>query len=307
MQSKLVIFLLLSAVLYVLSVFFGRDLQTQMMMALPWILFLGIPHGAVDHILYKEASTLSLPVFYVFYLLSIFVYAALWFWIPQVALVLFLILSAFHFGQSQFGGYTSIPVFYRVLTSFFWGVLILAALLSFHTEELKEITLQGTDVSVLENVLLSNVYQALFLVSLPIVAVLFFLSYRRSWWTSRVALRESLCLFSILLVFYFLPLLIAFACYFCILHSLRMLEDEFGLLKETGIVYTVFDFMIKLLPMTILSFCGLTIFVLAILEGWLEISFAFLSIVMIALITLPHSVVMHSLYNRNSFVSDQMD
>ena len=86
-----------------------------------------------------------------------------------------------------------------------------------------------------------------------------------------------------------------------------MLEDEFGLLKETGIVYTVFDFMIKLLPMTILSFCGLTIFVLAILEGWLEISFAFLSIVMIALITLPHSVVMHSLYNRNSFVSDQMD
>lgn len=307
MQSKLILFALLSAFLFALTAFFGKDLQTQMMISLPWILCLGIPHGAVDHILYKEASTLSLPVFYGAYLLAMTLYAAIWYWLPQHALFFFLILSAFHFGQSQFGGYTSLSISSRTIISIVWGVFILSSLFAFHTAELKEIVALGSDVAALEPVLLSSVYLPLSWGSLGLVFGLLIIFFLQSGLTLPQVLQESVCLILTLLAFYFLPLLIAFACYFAILHSLRMLEDEFELLKETGIVYSVSDFIAKLLPMTILSITGLIVLVVAILEGWLQISLAFLSIMLIALITLPHSVVMHSLYQRNSFSREHLD
>ncbi len=307
MQSKLILFALLSAFLYALTAFFGKDLQTQMMISLPWILCLGIPHGAVDHILYKEASTLSVPLFYGFYLLAMIVFAAIWFVLPQFALGFFLLLSAFHFGESQFGGYSSLSSSSRKIISFLWGVLILASLFSFHTAELKEIVALGSDVAAMEPVLLSSVFQPLALISFIVVVGLLLYFYLQSGLTLGQVVHETICLILTLSAFYYLPLLIAFACYFTILHSLRMLEDEFELLKETGIVYSVTDFMLKLLPMTLLSICGLIILVVAISEGLLQVTIAFLSIMLIALITLPHSVVMHALYQRNLFSRDHSD
>jgi Brp/Blh family beta-carotene 15,15'-monooxygenase len=70
------------------------------------ILLLGIPHGAVDHLLAARAFRLAgtsgdLVRIYGAYLGVIALYAGLWLIAPLPALLVFLALSIYHFGQSD--------------------------------------------------------------------------------------------------------------------------------------------------------------------------------------------------------------
>ena len=81
------------------------------------ITFLGIPHGAIDHIIYyqicrqnpssrvnAQGSDRSIEIgkrlgFYWNYLLIMKVWAFSWYFCPTVTLVVFLAISAYHFGE----------------------------------------------------------------------------------------------------------------------------------------------------------------------------------------------------------------
>jgi len=60
---------------------------------------LGISHGAIDHLI---GHGLSGPRFYALYFAGLGSFFALWFISPVLSLVLFILISADHFGESQF-------------------------------------------------------------------------------------------------------------------------------------------------------------------------------------------------------------
>lgn len=75
------------------------------------ILLIGIPHGAIDHVLYENCAR-NLPrksgihiaadhilYFYWNYLMIMAIWAAVWITIPEAALLSFLVVSAYHFGE----------------------------------------------------------------------------------------------------------------------------------------------------------------------------------------------------------------
>lgn len=73
-----------------------------------WVLFasilltIGIPHGALDHLLLNpKISNKGLVKFILKYLAIIVVYLVVWIFLPVPALLVFLLMSAYHFGQSH--------------------------------------------------------------------------------------------------------------------------------------------------------------------------------------------------------------
>ncbi len=99
------------------------------------LITIGIPHGAVDHLLetgkweYKKS-----PGFILKYLLLSTIMLVLWYWIPTLGLILFLVYSSWHFGQAdgkEFG--------LSAITSFLWGTSVLLYIVGTHQNETNHI------------------------------------------------------------------------------------------------------------------------------------------------------------------------
>ena len=101
------------------------------------LLAIGIPHGAVDHLLetgnFNERIT---PGFVIKYLIQSALMIALWWIIPVIALLLFLIYSAWHFGQADLEDMTaSRDLKPHKLYAWGQGILTLMVLLLSHRND----------------------------------------------------------------------------------------------------------------------------------------------------------------------------
>ena len=111
----------------------GSSLQTFSGYSLLFagLISVGIPHGAVDHLLetgkwnYQKA-----PRFILTYLLQAAAMALFWYSFPQMALWLFLGYSAWHFGQADGEQWNISPIL-----SLLWGSSVLFFILGTHSEE----------------------------------------------------------------------------------------------------------------------------------------------------------------------------
>jgi lycopene beta-cyclase len=175
------------------------------------LIAVGIPHGAVDHLL--ESSRFDTPIrprFVIGYIALGAALLPLWLWQPGAALLLFLAYSAWHFGQADFRewriGEAGHPL------AFGWGLALLAAILLPHPGELLPI-LAGLGIELGG----ASALQAL-AGSGPALAGLLLLC--AGLWAWR--LRSLPFLLSVLLLALSarLPLLIAFGLYFVGQHSI---------------------------------------------------------------------------------------
>ncbi|MEQ8711598.1 MAG: Brp/Blh family beta-carotene 15,15'-dioxygenase, partial [Cyclobacteriaceae bacterium] len=78
----------------------------EYIMVFSLIAFIGIPHGATDHTLYgyilpHQSSKERNITFFGYYLVVMAVYTGLWFLSPFLSFVVFLLMSAYHFGETQ--------------------------------------------------------------------------------------------------------------------------------------------------------------------------------------------------------------
>jgi lycopene beta-cyclase len=92
---------------------------------------IGLPHGAVDHIL--ETGTLrpsKLPAFILEYIAKALVLAGIWYLFPVIGLGLFLLYSAWHFGQADGETWS-----WSGPRSMVWGASVLFFLLGTHSQE----------------------------------------------------------------------------------------------------------------------------------------------------------------------------
>ena len=98
-------FIYIIGVFIILNLFQGFtniSLENQLIYSSILILLLGIPHGAIDHVLFFKKRKMSQLKFYSIYLGLSFLFVILWHILPVTSLILFLLISAFHFGESQF-------------------------------------------------------------------------------------------------------------------------------------------------------------------------------------------------------------
>lgn len=261
------------------------------------IMGVGVPHGAVDHLIFQADTYQKKMLFFSLYLAAMGVGLLVWMFFPSVAFLLFLLLSAFHFGQSQFAGY-GFKRFIRNTLYIIWGNSLLAGLILYRSSELALLSLEFADLGQIYRSLDLEIVKGLLWTSSSLTLLVFVLLFLQRQWTLKVFLKEVIIFIMLHCVFYLLPFIVGFTMYFTLFHSLGVLGQEFEFLKKKLKLKAVKHFILLLAPFTLLSFLGLFLGVLAVHNEWIQVSYFFLLLVFISVLTIPHSVVMDLFYKK---------
>jgi Brp/Blh family beta-carotene 15,15'-monooxygenase len=295
LSHKLII-ALSSLLLYVLI----GDTELELIIAFTLILIVGIPHGSTDHLLSGTlgndgANKLSLWQFVLLYLSVMISYASIWYFYESVAFTIFLVISAYHFGEAQLirskMHSTSVHITYLL-----WGSTALLVLFLPHLPEIEALI-----VPYLISSEVMKVFSTLDLYILGIAIIpLFVLLYIHS---PKLFFREALELLILYVISYNTSLLVGFAVFFAFWHSYD--ATIFQVLKLSALRK---DFNLKswvkaAAPYTIVSWLGIVLII--ILANQFETSWPLITLffIIVSLITLPHVIVMSRFYTEHNYNS----
>lgn len=266
----------------------------------------GIPHGALDHIIAKTSATsngqsFSIQQFLGRYILAILLYSASWIFFPGISLIIFLAISAWHFGETDLSN--ADETWQWNLSRLLWGSLVLMLILLSHFEETASVVLRITKESEIAQITLDyikNNSTHYFSVVISLFFTTATIAHRKN--KISISYLYIINLVSILILCSQLPLLPAFALYFGGWHAIRSFEIIFKFLHDAKeeMASKPLTMWKNALPMTFLAAFGF-IFMAFIWKGTgmkmdpLPAIFIFLSI-----ITLPHLDVMDKLINRQT-------
>jgi len=282
--------------------FFIRDIKInktlEILICFGFISIIGISHGALDHIKgqhYLILKKFSYPnvFFYFFYITFIFLFFMCWILFPIISLIIFLIISSFHFGKEDIEILFDEKKEYFYLLYFLKGSLIILFPLYIFNNEINlifNILTQTKDFLLLDKylsqiLLLCNLLIQLFL-------ILFFLKKKLIKFISVLIIVFQV--FSVFISFYLTNILIGFTLYFCISHSFKNIINiiyennnnfKAGLLK----------FIKDAAPLTFITFSVLVLMIFLIInnEGLINATIKTIFIG-IACLALPH-IMLHFL------------
>ncbi len=265
--------------------------------ALFLILFLGVPHGAIDHIIFKKESPKKASLFTPIYWTLAILNTIFFFIIPLEITFIFLILSAFHFGQAQF----SYDSFLKNKTIFqiFWGLTIISLLLSNNNESVIKYISSFNNSTFYPNLYnsLKNYYLFSGLLFLTITLKTLYLIFKKILFS--VYIKELVLLIGMILFIYFSDIIVGFTAFFVFTHSLKVLEQEFYYLKKDYSSFSIVDFIKIIAPYSIMSYFFVGVLFLLSMYAFIKTPLSSLIIIIISSITLPHAVVMNLFYNGN--------
>ncbi|MFZ6053030.1 Brp/Blh family beta-carotene 15,15'-dioxygenase [Halocola ammonii] len=262
------------------------------------IFILGVPHGAIDNILMKRRTGWSSSRFYLFYLGLITLNIGLWLILPAVALLLFLFISAYHFGQAQFKHHLKGNNVWNPLIYFSWGNLVLSFFFLFRREEIQSYFMDFSaynqvafifDESTLQTFLLINGLLLLFSLSMSLT--------KKSIGIGSIGI-ETLILLMLVGISYLYHFLLGFGIFFVLLHAVPVILEEYKEFYSSFSWKNLQKFLMMLLPFTLLSLFG--IFFLFALKRFelLDTTYLFLILLAGSSITLPHVWVMKRFYRE---------
>ncbi len=244
---------------------------------------IGIPHGAVDYL--TETGNFHSKINFKFilrYLSKSICYFIFWLLLPKAAFLLFIIYSAWHFGQCDINEW---KLRRSPLKNWSWGVLLLAIILFGHVIE--------------TNIILGNL-------NIPIIKLtdaegkitsLLFICFAILWglWERKAVILISCFMLALSIQ---LPLITSFALYFIGQHSI----NGWSYLKQKLHTDDLPLFM-KAIPFTLGAFFLFGVMLYFVQTGllnefnkhWQTAFFIFISC-----ISFPHIIAMHKLYKTET-------
>lgn len=260
------------------------------------ILTIGVAHGSIDHVLFNIKRKVSQPFFISIYLFTLLANIVLWLILPEIALFFFLIFSAYHFGQSQFIELSISRKWLSTILYFSWGAAILSGLIYFNQQEINELFFESISNSKSFRLLIEKSEILLILFSSVFFIESLILRKLQLITTQNLAL-EMIQFMLIIVTFYLFPVIIGFTLYFIILHSFRVLLQEYDYLKASFKIKSTFQFIKLLLPFTLLSAVGLGLISLVLFFFDIKINLPVQLLILTSAITLPHVLVMEFFYS----------
>ena len=256
----------------------------------------GMIHGSNDLMIVNRLSNSNNSKFFSILLTYMFVVSSaivIFYLVPVLALSLFVLFSAYHFGEqhweetlNEFNSYLK-RIFF-----FCYGMLILFMIFNFNPDKVVEIIYEITSYSLLE------IYSSEVIITL--VSILFLLIsyglYNNSI-TMPSVLRELALLLILGIVFKASSLIWGFTIYFILWHSIPSLLDQitfiFGDLEKKSI----FKYAVAALPYWLISLIGISVLFLIFKN---EKHFYSLFFAFIAAVTFPHAIVMLKMFTKKS-------
>jgi beta-carotene 15,15'-dioxygenase len=264
------------------------------------ILLTGIPHGALDHLIQetsdkKRNRVYNVKLFLLKYLLIMALYALAWYWFSGLSLVIFLTISAWHFGETDLEKVPKNALIWS-FTRLIYGFYILAFILLTHLDEVHPIVNRMIDnqksILAFWNFIALNVKQILYILGLSFTTIFIVAQSEFSIQFDKIRIFR-LCL--ILIISAYLPLLPAFALYFGGWHALCAFDNIHDYLRNDYLNLSFKRIYFKTLPLTVLAIAFLCIFL------WYYRIYTHhfdpfpILFIFISLITLPHLIIAHQM------------
>jgi Brp/Blh family beta-carotene 15,15'-monooxygenase len=264
----------------------------------------GILHGANDLLLIKNINSVKqsnsgLKILG-YYVVVVLTGILLFYTIPQIALLLFIIVSAYHFGEQQWQNLQrDFPKWLVIIFQFIYGLVILLLLFNFHLIEVQNIILNIANISI------SDSY---FTIILQVSGIIFISLSAYLYWKSENIRKKLILEFFYLVLFAILfkssSLIWGFAIYFVLWHSIPSIIDQIKFLNGSFSIKYFFAYCKAAGIYWLLSIVGITLIYYICKEEQLfnALFFSFL-----AAITFPHAVVITNMFgtkqpkkNRNA-------
>ncbi|MEY3052944.1 MAG: hypothetical protein RLY31_2729 [Bacteroidota bacterium] len=238
---------------------------------------------------------IGMPGFYIGYLLAGASYLLLWWWMPSLALLLFLLMSAYHFGQSNFSTLPFVRRWDAVFTYLTWGAAVIIVPVLFHWQEASVIVSEITGVEYS----LGPLFRDRVVMGLASANLVWLCTAAwRNRWPARRLLQELVSFLLLMALFLTTPLLLGFAVYFFFWHSAGSVIDQVEALCQWEPNYGFGRYGRQVLPFSLLAFVGLGLLYLFLgstLDKGQNLGTLF---IFIAIVTVPHTVLMEFLYRR---------
>ena len=275
-----------------LLIFKFNNLIISPLICLILILTIGVSHGSLDHIKGRKLLNIlkfkNIIVFYLIYIIIALTIIILWILTPAISLIIFLIIASFHFGKEDTQFLINENSYFNQFLFFLKGSLIILSPMYFHFNE---------TISIFKLLLIENetFYSRLgFIESNKILYIGIVLSSLSSiiLFIKNFELKKItifLDYFSILILNYYFPPLLAFTIYFCFLHSIRHSITLMFELDENSLSKGFKIFLLKSIPLTILTsiLCIISIY---FLNNNYHLDSSILKVIFIGLasLTFPH-------------------
>lgn len=265
----------------------------QILLGFFLIFTFGILHGANDLLLIKNINTTKqsdsgLKILG-YYVVVVLIGILLFYTIPQVALLLFIIVSAYHFGEQQWEDLQhDFPKWNVILFQFLYGFVILLLLFNFHSFEVQNIILN------IANINIPYPYFSLLLQtsSITLISLGIYLLWKKEKIRKKMLLELFyLILFAIL--FKSSSLIFGFAIYFILWHSIPSIIDQIKFLNGSFSIKYFIAYCKAAGIYWLISIVGITLIYYICRE---EQVFNALFFSFLAAITFPHAVVITNMF-----------
>jgi Brp/Blh family beta-carotene 15,15'-monooxygenase len=223
-MSKIRILSILSSFIGLWLTSFIKD-EVQIILGFILILSFGIVHGANDLLLIRKLKGENFMSFWkmlIYYISIVLIAVVLFCFIPWLAMLLFIIVSSYHFGEQH---WNKLNFYKNVLTTkifhTIYGLFILLLLFQFHQKEVMDIMYGITGIELT----FINISLVLKFIGF-ILAVMFLYNYKTSKIFKKNIAFELLYVLVFTIIFKVGSLIWAFAIYFIFWHSIPSLNDQ---------------------------------------------------------------------------------
>ena len=265
------------------------------LVALAFVVVIGLPHGAFDGAIARHlgySRTLGgLIKFITVYLGLAGAVVAFWVWQPGLALALFLLISAVHFG---YGDATATNGIARAVQIAAHGGVAVFGISLFHLQQVTPIYAALTNGDIMLAVMMTEMFPIFIM---PVAALYLIAAIRDAGLRPRLVELALLCL-----LLSVVPPLVGFAIYFCVIHTGRHMRQIWDRVSSHA---TPRHILSQAMLFTLASWGGG-----AMILWWLDsgnISQDLLQVIFIGLaaLTVPHMILVDGLFRRRD-VKDAM-
>ena len=261
----------------------------------------GILHGSNDILLIEsiksKKASYSFSKILSTYLLIVLAAVVVFYYIPIVAMLLFIIFSAFHFGE-QHWEHQNLELGRFAKMSFYsiYGNFVLLLLFVFNKSEVIEVVTLITDYKLSETVI---TYGFIFNVIVLGLYMMFLVLKSRSF--KQILLKELFFLLIFAIIFKVSTLIWGFTIYFIFWHSIPSLFEQVSFIYGDYNTQNMIKYCKNALPYWIISVIGIALiyFIFKDENVFYALFFSFL-----AAVTFPHSVIINKMFKNKKTQSN---
>lgn len=276
-----------------LASFFSNSIQ--LIIGFLFIFSFGILHGANDLLLIQKIngnnSFNSYLKILIYYCLLIAVGIGVFYFIPAVALLLFIIFSGYHFGEQHWHFEVAISKLFQNLFHFTYGSVVLLLLFNSKGEEVSAIIFSITTMMLP----VFSLEILLYVFSILLLTLFYFLVKKEIITITKLVL-EIFYLVLFALLFKTTELIWGFAIYFVFWHSIPSMIDQIIFINGSVTTANCIEYFKSAFFYWLISLFGIYFFYYLLKDTQL-FNAVFFSV--LAAITFPHVMVIHKMFDNN--------